>query len=246
MIDKRGANMRNLLIVILIAGIVSMASVWVYNFMKTDQQSNVLSIEKDNAKSLEIDVDFGVGDLLIEGGATEWVDGNIDTNMNKGYPSVKYNNKRDVGYIEIEQKPKRFTLFQKKRNDWDLQLTNEVPVSLDVDTGVSDSDLNLAGIQLTHLSVDAGVGDTTIDLSGDWQESFEVDIDLGVGDADIRLPKDTSVKITVSKGIGKVAANGFISQGDGVYVNEAYDQSDTTITMDVDVGIGNVKFSLAD
>ena len=76
MIDKRGANMRNLLIVILIAGIVSMASVWVYNFMKTDQQSNVLSIEKDNAKSLEIDVDFGVGDLLVEGGATEWVDGN--------------------------------------------------------------------------------------------------------------------------------------------------------------------------
>lgn len=238
--------MRRLLLVLLFVVLVIMAVVSLSNWLKTDQGSDVVSIEKDNAKSLEVDIDFGVGNLLIEGGATEWLDADIDTDMNKGYPTVNYKNKRNVGYAEIQQRKKRFSLFQKKRNNWDLQLTNEIPVSLDVDTGVSGSDLNLSGIQLSYLSVDAGVGDTTIDLSGDWQESFEVDIDLGVGDADIHLPKETGVKLIVSKGIGKVTANGFISQGDGVYVNEAYDQSDTTITMEVDIGVGNAKFSLVE
>jgi len=244
MIGKRGVCMRKVLIIIVSAGIIAMVGILVFNLVKTNRASDVLSIEKDKAKSLDMDIRFGAGKLLVEGGASEWVNGDIVTNIKKGYPTVKYKNKKNIGYAVIQQKKNMFSLFGKKKNTWNLQLTNEIPVDLNVQVGASDTKLNLAGINLSRLTVDAGVSDTTINLGGDWQESFDAEINLGVGDAKIYLPQGVGVKLSVSKGIGSIAAKDFISQGNGVYVNEAYDLSDTQINMEVNVGVGQVKFLL--
>lgn len=238
--------MRKVLVVIVGVGLLGMVGFWIYSFLGTDRVSGALSIKKDNAKSLDVDIRFGAGNLLIEGGATEWVEGDIDSNVKKWYPAVTYKNKRDVGYVEIRQKMNGLTALQKKRNNWNLQLTDKIPVNLNVEMGVSDSELKLAGLHISHLSVDAGVSDTTINLAGDWRESFDADIDLGVGDAEIYLPKGTGVKLTVSKGIGSVGTKGFVSKGNGVYVNEAYDHSDVSINLKVSVGVGSVKFLLVE
>lgn len=233
--------MRKILIITSVV-LLGMGAFKFYNWITTDRVSGEVSIEKDDAKSLDVAIQFGVGNLRIEGGATQWLDGNIDTSEKKWYPSVAYKNKRNVGHVEIIQKGKGFTPLRKKRNDWHLQLTEEVPVNLEVDMGVSDAELDLAGIRLSHLSLDAGVGDTTINLDGDWQDSFDGEIDLGVGGAEIQLPKDTGVKVSVSKGLGSIDAKGLIAQGKDVYVNEAYEHSDTIINLKVDVGVGGVKF----
>ncbi|ARF17098.1 toast rack family protein [Sporosarcina ureae] len=238
--------MRKILIVIVGVVLLGMVSVWSYDWMKSERVSGALLIEKDNAKSLGVAIRFGAGNLLIEGGATQWVEGGIDTNVKKWYPSVTYKNKRDVGYVEIQQKMKGLSALRKHRNDWNLQLTNEIPVNLDVDMGISDSELRLAGIHLNHVSIDTGVGDTTINLGGEWKDSFDVDINLGVGDAKVHLPKGTGVKLSVSKGIGSVGTKGLIAKGKGIYVNEAYEHSDTTIHLKVDVGVGGVDFILVE
>ena len=238
--------MRKVLITIVSVGLLSMVGYFVYDWAMMGRNADVLSIEKDNAKSLDVDIRFGAGELLVEGDAAEWVEGTINTNMKKGYPSVTYKNKKDIGYVVIQQKKKVFSPFGKKRNNWNIQLTNEIPVDLDVQMGASESTLNLAGIRLSHLSVDAGVSDTTINLGGDWKESFDAEINLGVGDAEIRLPKGTGVKLSVAKGIGSLTTDSFISEGGGVYVNEAYDQTDTQINLAVNVGVGQVKFVLVE
>ncbi|MHA6260591.1 toast rack family protein [Sporosarcina sp. CAU 1771] len=238
--------MRKILIAIVCAAILGMAGFFVYEWVMMGRNSDVVSIKKDNAKSLDIDIHFGAGELLVEGDAAEWFEGTTNTTKKRGYPSVTYKNKRDVGYVVIQQKNNVFTPFGKKRNNWNLQLTNEIPVDLDVQMGASESTLNLAGIRISHLSVDAGVGDTTINLGGDWKESFDAEINLGVGDAKIHVPQGTGVKLSVSKGIGSITTEGFTSLGGGVYVNEAYDQADTQINLSVNMGVGQVKFVLVE
>lgn len=236
--------MQKILIIVLGAVLLGAAGIWTYDRLTKEKVSGALSIKKDDAKSLDVDIDFGAGSFLIEGGAKEWVDGNIDANIKKWYPSVTYKNKKDIGYVKIQQKGTGLSILRKQRNNWKLQLTNEIPVRLDVEMGVSDSELDLAGIRLSHLSVDAGVGDTIINLDDDWQESFDVELDLGVGGATIYLPKDIGVELVVDKGVGSIEAKDFISKGKGIYVNEAYGRSDTTIHVEVDVGVGGVKFLL--
>ncbi|PID18347.1 toast rack family protein [Sporosarcina sp. P35] len=109
--------MRNILIIIMAAGLLGAVGFWVYNWGSADRVSGAFSIEKDGAKSLDVDIRFGAGNLLIEGGATEWVDGDIDTSIKKWYPTVTYKNKRNVGYVEIQQKMKGLSALRKKRNN---------------------------------------------------------------------------------------------------------------------------------
>lgn len=237
--------MRKILVIIGVV-LLGVAVFWLYNWSTMNRVSGAVSIEKDDAKSLDVAIRFGAGSLLIEEGATEWVDGDIDTSVKRWVPSISYKNKKDVGHVKIIQKGKGFSPLRKDRNDWHLQLTDEVPVSLDVEMGVSDAKLNLVGIHLSHLSIDAGVGETTINLNGDWLESFDAKLNLGVGGAVIHLPEETGVKLNVSKGLGSIDAKGLISKGENVFVNEAYAHSNIIIDLKVDVGVGEVKFILGE
>lgn len=238
--------MRKLIVAVMAVGILGAVGIWGYNWFFSGNRVNDILIEKDDVKSLNANIQIGFGDVSITDGEDAWIKGTVDTNKKKLKPTVSYKKKGTVGNADIKQKGKLLAGLGTVRNDWDLELTNEIPINLNIEMGVSDSTLNLSGIQLSKLSIDAGVSDATIDLSGGWKDSFNADIDLGVGDATILLPADTGVKLNVSKGISGLEAKGFTSQGNGIYVNDAYESSDVVIDMKIDVGVGDLKFKLVD
>jgi hypothetical protein len=205
-----------------------------------------IHIKEDKAKQLDISLNVGAGQLSVSDGAKEWVEGEIEYNVDDLEPKVKYKRSGDKGKVVIEQSDKKLSGIKvgNVKNEWDLQLTNEVPIDLEVNTGATETKLNLQGLQLSNLDINAGVGDITVDLSGDWKESFDVDLEMGVGKSTLILPKDVGVKIKSSKGIGHADFKGFISEGNGVYVNEAYNDADVKIIVNTDLGIGEANFVL--
>ncbi|MCM3638600.1 toast rack family protein [Sporosarcina luteola] len=241
--------MNKVLGIALLTGFLVVFGIYGYNkwFAKASGNDEI-SIAKDKAESLDVDIDFGVGTLFIQGGSPEWVSGEFSYNHKRLEPKVTYKKKKDIGSVKIKQGSKPTFGFNKRKlkNEWDLHLTNEIPIDLDVDMGVSTSTLNLKGLQLNSLSVDSGVGESVIDMSGEWKKGFRADMDLGVGDVTIILPKQTGVRVNVSKGIGRVDLKDFTMQNDGVYVNEAYSGADVIIDITVDIGVGDVKFKTAE
>lgn len=240
--------MNKLLWIALLTGFLVVFGIYGYNKWFAKASGNEISIEKDGAEALDVDIDFGVGNLFIQGGSSEWVNGDFTYNHKRLEPKVTYKKKKDVGNVKIKQGSKTTFGFNKRKldNEWDLQLTNDIPIDLDVDMGVSTSTLNLKGLQLSSLSIDSGVGESVIDLSGDWKKGFRADFDLGVGDVTIILPKQTGVRVNVSKGIGRVDLKDFTMQNDGVYVNDAYSGADAIIDLSLDIGVGDVKFKTAE
>jgi predicted membrane protein len=203
-----------------------------------------VEVEKDSAKELEVDLRLGAGEMNVSGGAAEWMTGDIIYNNERLEPVVKYDLHDDRGDIVVKQKKNTGLKLGSTKNDWNLQLTNDVPIDLRVDAGASDTNLDLRGLQLTDLKVDAGVGEVEVDLSGDWKESFDVDINTGVGETTVILPKSVGVQITSEEGIGKANFAGFTSHGDHTYVNEAFETADVLITLKVETGVGEVNFEL--
>lgn len=240
--------MNKLLGIALLTGFLVVFGIYGYNKWMVKASGNDITIEKDNAESLYVDIDFGIGDLLIQGNSSEWVTGDVTYNHKKLAPKVKYKNRNNVGSIDIKQGSKVTFGFNNRKinSEWDLQLTNDVPIDLNLDIGVSNSTLKLEGLQLSSLSIDSGVSDSLIDLSGEWKKGFKADLDLGVGDVTIILPKETGVRVKVSKGIGRVDLKDFVVQSDGVYVNGAFAESDVIIDISLDIGVGDVKFKVAE
>ncbi|MEH7442939.1 toast rack family protein [Bacillus sp. JJ1122] len=205
-----------------------------------DKSDDEIVVEKDKAKELEVVLNFGAGKMKVAGGAEEWVSGNASYEPKKMKPEVSYDLDGKVGKVEIAQ-PDHIK-FGKLKNEWDLKITEDAPVDLEVNAGASETNLDLRGIELSSLEVNAGVGEITVDLSGDWKESFDARISSGVGKMTVILPKDTGVRIKSDKGIGSASYENLISKGNGVYVNEAYEDAKVKIDLDAEIGVGEVTF----
>jgi hypothetical protein len=202
-----------------------------------------ISIEKDKAKKLELELNIGVGELAIEKGTGEWVEGTIDYSKNMK-PDVSYKLKGDKGMGVIEQGNGKLDNIRigEVKNKWEFNLNDEIPIDLTVNSGASETNLDLKGLLLSGLDVHAGVGDVSIDLGGAWAEGFNVSLEMGVGKTTIILPNEVGVKIESTKGLGTAEFGDLISKGDGVYVNEVYEDADVIINIKTDLGVGEVIF----
>ncbi|WP_066057514.1 toast rack family protein [Robertmurraya korlensis] len=208
-----------------------------------DAYEKTLLVEKDKAEELELEVNMGAGELTLEQGSKDWVIGEAKYNNKDLEPEVSYKLTGDTGKIAIDQSKSEDINVNKGglKNEWNLQVTNDVPIGLIVNSGASTSTLNLTGLKLEDLQINAGVGDLTVDLSGDWKKSFDVNMDMGVGVTTLILPKNVGVKVISEKGLGVRSVEGLSSEGDGVYVNDKFGKSDVTITVNADLGIGEFE-----
>jgi hypothetical protein len=213
-------------------------------YVKGNVDNQDVSIKKDKAKELALDLNIGAGELIVNSGTTEWVDGTIEYNKDQLKPEISYKLKGDKGVAVIEQEKDGLGKVRELKNKWKLNLNDEIPIDLHVNTGASETKLDLAGLKLSGLDIKAGVGDITIDLSGKWKESFDASLDMGVGNSTIILPADVGVKIKSSKGIGNTEFVGFISEGNGVYFNEAFEDADVIINVETEMGVGKTTFKL--
>jgi hypothetical protein len=153
------------------------------------------------------------------------------------------------------------------RYEWDLRLNDEVPVEMAIQMGAGSANLELGSLSLTRLEVDAGAGDVTVDLAGalsltrldidigagrvtvDLTGDRQVDLDAkikgGAGRATVRLPRDVGVRVDVEGGLGKVNAGGLKKDGDA-YVNDAYGNSEVTLRVEVEAGLGAIDLELGE
>ena len=218
--------------ILLLAGCASRARV---GELRTESQS----VELGDAESVRLEIDLGAGDLEVTGGAENLMEADFTYNVAELKPEVEYTN----GTLVVRQPEVRgFPVLQNIsgfRNEWSLQLNDQVPMHLNVNVGAGTTDLQLAALSLTGLDVSVGAGETTVDLSGDWVRDLDVTIDAGAGAVRLRLPSDVGVRVDVDAGVGSIEAPGMTKDGD-VYTNAAYGVSDVTLQVNVRAGVGQI------
>ncbi|WP_088012236.1 toast rack family protein [Gottfriedia acidiceleris] len=229
---------------LIISSVFVLTGCGVFNNGKVKEET--VSIHQDKAKKLDVSLDLGAGVMNVSKGTKKWVEGSIEYNNKYFNPDVSYKLKDSTGEVRIDQSKKHFPNVKigKLKNEWNLKLSNKVPINLDVNTGASKTNLDLRGLNLNEVEIEAGVGELNVNLGGSWNKSFEANIDTGVGKTTIVLPSDVGVKVNLDKGIGKANVIDLISKGNGVYVNEAYENADVKLTINMDIGVGEVNFKL--
>jgi len=201
------------------------------------------TVELGEAESVELDLDIGAGTLKVQGGARELMEGYFVYNIERWKPEIRYSVAGNRGILKVKQGECSAMAIGKKRNKWNISVSNDVSLDIKVDFGAGEGNLDLRGLILNSLDIDMGVGELKVDLSGEQKQSFDVSVDGGVGSATIYLPIDVGVRVEVDGGIGSVNARGMIKER-GVYVNDAYGKTEVTIGVEVDAGIGSIDLIL--
>ncbi len=219
----------------------------------------------DDAEFAEINIDSSIGALsvdslsndenLIEGKIFSVEREIIRQDYEKDGDEISY-------YLSSDWKtgaPTSFTGYEKERLSWDLALTQEIPLDLNIDLGVGESTMDLAELEIVDLDLSIGVGQAKVKLPAG---EYRADVDGGVGQTIITLPDEGVIKLNVSGGIGEIVINipegmeakiyvdrgiagfsapsGYIQDEDS-YISPNYDDAENYIILNLDQGIGNIS-----
>jgi hypothetical protein len=97
----------------------------------------------------------------------------------------------------------------------------------------------LGNANLDELTFDGGLGTYTFDFRGEWQHSANVRIQAGSSQVDLRVPQDIGVR--VCPGDFDRGRYGGLEIREGCYVNRLYDESDITLDISLDLGLGKLN-----
>jgi hypothetical protein len=204
----------------------------------TDNQQ----IDPGAAESVRAEINMGAGELHIEGGAPKLMVGTFKYSESLGRPTVRYDVTGDHGRLIVES-PKHSSSTGKTENNWDLQMSSDMPLDMKVSLGAGESNLDLSRLALQSVEIDMGAGEVALNLAGEYKRDVKVQVSGGVGEARIRLPKNVGAEVSATGGLGSIETTG-LTKRDGKYYNEAYSEGKPAVRVEVHGGIGSIVLSV--
>ena len=202
------------------------------------------SIDRDNSERVRVNLEMGAGNLRVRSGAGKLLRADFSYNVPSWKPEVFYTSAAGHGNLSVIQPGSAQAHLGRSENEWDLDLTRELPLDVKVRFGAGEAQLDLGDLSLRDVDIEMGVGKLEMDLRGDPQRSYDVRIRGGLGEATVHLPSGVGVSADVQGGIGEIHAPGFHHEGRR-YFNDAYPNAKTTIHLDVQGGVGEIRLILS-
>ena len=231
------------------------------------------SEELGSANSARIELDFSVGPTSVESlvGSNDLIQAEI-THLGEVEFSSSGTSRKTIQLDtkELSFNSGWFDFVNERELRWEIGISPDIPVEVDIKGGVGEADLDLSQLDLTGLNLDVGVGKIAIYLpatadayeariSGSVGETYieiaegadiRLNVDGGVGEVTINVPEDAAVQLDASIGVGRVRVpSGFrqISGGDndfvgedGVWESAGFDSADRRIIINFDGGVGGL------
>ena len=207
-------------------------------------QNESRAVQPEDAKSVTVHLTVGAGELKVSGAADALMEADFSYNVADWKPQIDYEVSGEKGELTVMQgSGDDGRLGGGARNEWDVRFNDEMPTDLVVKMGAGESDLDLDSLTLTGLDLEVGAGETTVDMTGDYAQDFDASIEGGVGEATVLVPSEVGVRVRAEGGLGKINAEGFRREGEA-YVNDAYGDSDATLDVDVQGGVGQINLQV--
>lgn len=217
---------------------------------------------KDGVEVAEVEIKLGVGKLEL-GALNDSNDlfdadityvGGLDYNVSgRGDRNISLRQTQgDYDFLGL------FSLFNINLNStddddellWDINLSPDVPLELDIEGGVGGFELDLSDLEITELKLETGVGDATVTLA-EPEESYTVTINGGVGNTTIILLEGAAVRIEAETGVGDIDVSGDLERisdnndengpsDEGIWETDDFDEDDNHITIIIDGGVGDL------
>lgn len=206
-------------------------------------RTDTKTTDAGGATSASVEVNLGAGQLTLAGGSSALATTKFTYNVESWKPTVDYTVSNGRGTLVIAQPNVPVAVGKSVRNDWDVRLSNSIPLDLKINTGAGKSTLNLSGMTLVSAAISGGAGELQADLSGEWRRSVEIDVNGGVGKVTVQLPSSVGARAKVTTGLGTVTANGLTKSGD-TWVNDQFGKSPITVDVVIRAGVGEVNLDV--
>jgi hypothetical protein len=128
--------------------------------------------------------------------------------------------------------------------DWDLALADTIPLELTIETGASESHLELSGLRVSSLSVKTGASSTSLTMPAHPAGTCPVRIEGGAASIEANVPAGTEAFIRTESGLAEchVDQARFLPVPGG-HQSAGYPASSDRLEIKVSMGLGAFRLS---
>jgi hypothetical protein len=202
-------------------------------------QTEEVSFNPGGVETATVELHLGAGELNVHGGATKLAEGDLEYNIPSLKPVIRQTTAGHFARLRIDQ-PESHGIPRNMKYRWNLQLSDAVPISLNVACGAGQARLTVGELHLREVEVHIGAGQIDLDLRGRPTEDYNVTVSGGVGQTNVWLPQDTGIRAEAHRGIGEVRVTGLEKHG-GVWESSNYGSAKANIRLKVNGGIGEIR-----
>lgn len=190
-----------------------------------------------DAKSVRYRFSHGAGQIAIKGGAPAGMAlvGSSATGMNE-----RSHLDGDRLEVHIEAGASFIPFVGPSDGTWRFQITQEVPVTLKVETGASQLDMDLTDVLASHIELETGASNSNVVMPA--RGASILDLEAGAASINITIPEGVSGRIRIKEGLTSlnVDNNRFPQIDSRMYQSSDFDTAANRAEISVEAGLGSI------
>ena len=199
--------------------------------------AETFSVALHEAKNVNYKFSHGAAQIEITGGAPagQALTGSSGVGMN--HNSHSDGDRLDVS---VEAGPSLIPFIGPSDGVWRYQLTQAIPVTLDINAGASKLDIDLKDVLATQIGLETGASSVNMTLPAHGVS--HLDVEAGAASINLRVPETTAARIRVKEGATalNIDLNRFPQLDARIYQSPNFDTATDRTEISVAAGLGSI------
>ena len=124
--------------------------------------------------------------------------------------------------------------------DWDVRLSEEVPLAIDMRVGANENVLDLSGLRVTEFTLDTGASSTDAVLPATGVT--RVVVHSGAASVRLRVPEGVAGRVTGSSGLASIEVDGSrFPRSGAAWESPGFASAPDRVEIAIEVGVGSVQ-----
>ena len=208
-------------------------------FLRGNVEEEQVSVDLQGASQASLKLSHGAGRIVVGSGAApeQLLTGTFAGGVK--HSAHLSGNRLDA---HLEARPFLFPPFLSgwRGLEWNINLNRDIPLTLRLETGASQSELDLRDLRVTDLKVSTGASKTDITLPANVGMTT-VKVELGAASLDMIVPDGVAARIRAEQGVAAIEIDtARFPYSNGVYESADYSSAQNKVDIIIQAGAGRV------
>ena len=209
------------------------------SFLRGTPEEEQVSIDLQGASEASLKLSHGAGRIILGAGASP---GQLLSGTATG--GIKQRSRKSGDRLEarLEAQPTFFPPFFGgwQGLEWNLNLNRDIPLTLRLETGASQSELDLSELRVTDLKIGTGASKTDVTLPAN-AGTTTVKVELGAASLDMLVPQGVAARVRSEHGVAAIEVDtARFPYSNGIYESPDYSSAGNKVDIMIQAGAGRV------
>lgn len=222
--------------------VLILLGLWVLfgSLLRRPPETEHASIPLEDARRARLRVRHGAGRLNIHAGAGigNLVEGDFGGGLEQDVD--RSGDLLDVKLSLPTQELAPFSFGEGYSLDWSLGVARDLPLSLDLETGANEAQVDLSELLVNELKLSSGASSTVLTLPAN-AGSTRVRISTGAASVRVNVPQGVAARIHAQGGLASIDIDqSRFPKSGGLYQSADYETAFNKVDLEIETGVGSV------